>query len=47
MKSNVSTTGREGVGPGLKIYIDNLLNRVTPWCKLPHTIVGILSKEPE
>ena len=47
MKSNVATTRREGAGLGWKIYVDDMLNRLTPWCKLPHIIVGIPSKEPE
>ena len=47
MKSNVATTRQEGAGIEWKSYVDDLLNGLTPWCKLPHIIVGIPSKEPE
>ena len=48
MKSNVVKSRQEGVGiNGWKIYINDLLNRLRPWCKLPHIIMGIPSKEPE
>ena len=47
IKSNVTTTRQEGAGLRWKSYIDDLLNRLMPWCKLPHIIVGIPSKEPE
>ena len=45
MKSNVTTMTLEEAGLGWKSYADDLLNGLTPWCKLPHTIVGIPSKE--
>ena len=47
MKSNVTIMRREGVGLGWKSFIDNMLNGLTPWCKIPHIIVGIPSKEIE
>ena len=47
MKSNIATTRWEGDGLGWKSYVDDILNGLTPWCKLPHIIVGIPSKEPE
>ena len=47
MKSNIATMRREGAGLRWKSYVDDLLNRLMPWCKLPHIIVGIPSKEPE
>jgi hypothetical protein len=47
MKSNIATTRQEGARLGWKIYVDDLLNGLTPWCMLPHIIVGIPSKETE
>jgi hypothetical protein len=48
MKFNVAKSRQEGVGiGGWKSYVDDLLNRLTPSCNLPHIIMGIPSKEPE
>jgi hypothetical protein len=47
MKSNVLKSRQEGAGLGWKSYVDDLLNGLTPWCNLPHIIVGIPSKEPK
>ena len=30
-----------------KSYTDDLLSGLTSWCKLPHIIMGIPSKDPE
>jgi len=39
---------QEGVGiSGWKSYVEYLLRGLTPWCKLPHIIMGILSKDPK
>jgi hypothetical protein len=48
MKYNVMKSRQEGAGISRwKIYIDDLLNRLTPWCKLPHIIMGIPYKDPK
>jgi hypothetical protein len=47
MKSNFTMMRQKGAGLGWKSYIDDLLNELTRWCKLPHIIMGIPSKEPE
>jgi hypothetical protein len=47
MKSNVTTMIQKGARLERKSYPDDLLNELTPWCKFPHIIMGIPSKEPE
>jgi hypothetical protein len=48
MKSNVVKSRQEGVGiKWVEIYVDDLLNGLTPWCNIPHIIMGIPSKESE
>jgi hypothetical protein len=48
MKSNIVKSRQEGARISRwKSYVDDLLNGLTPWCKLPHIIMGIPSKEPE
>jgi hypothetical protein len=48
MESNIAGSMHEGDEHfnGWESYIDNLLNELIPWCKLPHRAVGNPPRSP-
>jgi hypothetical protein len=48
MKSNVAKSRQDRSRISRwKIYVDDLFNRLTPWCNISHIIMGIPSKNLE